>query len=295
MGELEGRIAVVTGASQGIGAATAERLASEGATVIVGARKLGDEADPRPLTLAWTVAQIRGRGEQAHALALDATKPESRAAFMDEVLRRFGKVDVLVNNVAGGAMRGERVWEMSDETFRSAFEINVFGTRDMIVRALPGMMAQDWGRIVNVSSTIADRAAPSADGPPYLDFHKTQGVTAYSSSKSALNLFTRALAAELHGTGISANTVAPVNSVITENVQKMIDKGILSRDRLTAPEDPEVMAEAILALCLVDPLVTTGLTTYSGQYLAQIGREVRGRDGGPFDPKITVESVKYEA
>lgn len=295
MGELEGRIAVVTGASQGIGAAAAERLASEGATVIVGARKLGDEADPQPLTLAWTVAQIRGRGGQAHALALDATKPESRAAFMDEVLRRFGKVDVLVNNVAGGAMRGERVWEMSNETFRSAFEINVFGTRDMIVRALPGMMAQDWGRIVNVSSTIADRAAPSADGPPYLDFHKTQGVTAYSSSKSALNLFTRALAVELHGTGISANTVAPVNSVITENVQKMIDKGILSRDRLTAPEDPEVMAEAILALCLVDPLVTTGLSTYSGQYLAQIGREVRGRDGGPFDAKITVESVKYEA
>ena len=89
MGELEGRIAVVTGASQGIGAAAAERIASEGATVIVGARKLGDEADPQPLTLAWTVAQIRGRGGQAHALPLDATKPESRAAFMDEVLARF--------------------------------------------------------------------------------------------------------------------------------------------------------------------------------------------------------------
>jgi NAD(P)-dependent dehydrogenase (short-subunit alcohol dehydrogenase family) len=295
MGELEGRIAIVTGASQGIGAAAAERIASEGATVIVGARKVGDENDPQPLTLAWTVAQIRGRGGQAHALPLDATKPESRAAFMDEVLGRFGKVDVLVNNVAGGAMKGERVWEMSDETFRSAFEINVFGTRDMIVRALPGMMAQGWGRIVNVSSTIADRAAPSADGPPYLEFHKTQGCSSYTSSKSALNLFTRALAAELHGSGISANTVAPVNSVITENVQKMIDKGILSRDRLTAPEDPEVMAEAILALCLVDPNVTTGMTTYSGQYLQSIGREVRGRDGGPFDAKITVESVKYEA
>ena len=294
MGELEGRIAVVTGASQGIGAAAAERIASEGATVIVGARKLGDEADPQPLTLAWTVAQIRGRGGQAHALPLDATKPESRADFMDEVLARFGKVDVLVNNFAGGAMKGQRVWEMSDETFRSAFEINVFGTRDMIVRALPGMMAQDWGRIVNVSSTIADRAAPNADGPPYLEFHKTQGCSSYTSSKASLNLFNRALAAELHGTGISANTVAPVNSVITENVQKMIDKGILSRDRLTAPEDPEVMAEAILALCLVDPLVTTGQTTYSGQYLQKIGREVRGRDGGPFDAQITVESVKYD-
>ena len=118
MGELEGRIAVVTGASQGIGAAAAERIASEGATVIVGARKLGDEADPQPLTLAWTVAQIRGRGGQAHALALDATNPESRAAFMDEVLARFGGVDVLVNNVAGGAMKGQRVWEMSDGTLR---------------------------------------------------------------------------------------------------------------------------------------------------------------------------------
>lgn len=295
MGELEGRIAVVTGASQGIGAAAAERIASEGAIVIVGARKVGDEADPQPLTLADTVARIRGRGGQAHALHLDAMQPESRAGFMDEVLRRFGKVDVLVNNVAGGAMKGQRVWEMSDETFSSAFEINVFGTRDMIVRALPGMMAQGWGRIVNVSSTIADRAAPSADGPPYLDFHKKQGCSAYTSSKAALNLFTRALAAELHGTGISASTVAPVNSVITENVQKMIDKGILSRDRLTAPEDPEVMAEAILALCLVDPDVSTGLTTYSGQYLQSIGREVRGRDGGPFDARITTESVKYDA
>lgn len=294
MGELEGRVAVVTGASQGIGMATAERIASEGATVIVGARKLGDEADPQPMTLAYTVAQIRSRGGQAHALHLDAGKPESRALFMDQVLDRFGKVDVLINNVAGGAMKGQRTWEMPDEVFRSAFEINVFGTRDLIVRALPGMMAQDWGRIVNVSSTIADRAAPNVDGPPYLDFHKTQGCSSYTSSKSALNLFTRALAAELHGTGISANTVAPVNSVITENVQRMIDKGILKRERLTAPEDPEVMAEAILALCLVDPLVTTGQTTYSGQYLHAIGREVRGRDGGPFDARITVESVKYD-
>ena len=108
-----------------------------------------------------------------------------------------------------------------------------------------------------------------------------------------MNLFTRVLAAELHGSGISANTVAPVNSVITPNVQAAIDAGQVSRDRFTAPEDPEVMAEAILALCLVDPEVSTGLTTYSGQYLAQIGRPVRARDGGEFQGKITTQSVKY--
>ena len=206
MGELDGRIAIVTGASQGIGMATAERIASEGATVIVGARTLGDEADPMPKTLAYTVAKIRGRGGKAHAIQLDMNKPESRAAFMDEALERFGKIDVLVNNAAFGGMTKERLWEMSDSRFRKAFEINVFGVRDMMVRALPGMMAQDWGRIVNVSSTVADRAAPNIDGPPFQEFHKSSGVTAYCSSKSALNLMTRALAAELHGTGISAPT-----------------------------------------------------------------------------------------
>ena len=289
--ELRGRIAVVTGASRGIGEATAERLASAGALVIAASRTIGDEANPEIDTLAWTVDQIRRRGGEAYAHALDVAKPDSRAAFMDAVLARFGRIDVLVNN-AGISGFGQVSWEMSDKLFRRVFEVDVFGARDLIVRALPGMIGQGYGRIVNVSSTVADRAAAKPDGPPYLEFHRTGGVSAYSSAKSALNLFTRTLAAELHGKGVSANVVSPVNSVMTRATRELIAAGTIKADRIQAPEDPEVMAEAILALCAADA-ETTGLTTYSGQYLASIGRAVRGRDGGPFDAKITLQSVKY--
>lgn len=292
MRELEGRIAIVTGASTGIGEAAAERLASAGATVIVGARTLGDEAAPEPDTLAYVVAQIRGRGDDAHALRLDVSDGESRAAFMDAVLDRFGRVDILVNN-AGISGIGTRAWETSDELFRRVFEIDLFAPRDLILRALPGMQARGYGRIVNVSTTAADRAAPNPAGPPFIAWHREGGMATYCSARAALNLFTRGLAAELHGSGISANTVAPVNSVITRAVREGLQSGRLSADRFTAPEDAEVMAEAILALCLVDPDVSTGLTTYSGQYLAEIGREVRGRDGGPFEATITTSSVVY--
>ncbi len=293
MRELDNKITVVTGASAGIGEATAERLAAAGAIVIAAARTVGDAANPAPETLANTVAKIRARGGEAYAYQLDVSDAQSRADFMAAVLARFGRVDVLVNNAGISGINGQRTWEMADEHFRRVFEVDLFGPRDLITRALPGMLERGYGRIVNVSSTAADRSAPNPNGPPFLDYHRTSGTSAYCSARSALNLFTRTLAAELYGQGVSANTVAPVNSVITPAVGRAIQSGRIPRDRFKAPEDPEVMAEAILALCMVDPLVSTGLTTYSGQYLAQIGRPVRGRDGGEFDAHITVESVKY--
>jgi NAD(P)-dependent dehydrogenase (short-subunit alcohol dehydrogenase family) len=293
MRELDGKVAVVTGASTGIGEAASERLASAGAVVVAAARTVGDEADPQPETLAYTVSKIRSRGGQGYAYRLDVSDPESRAEFMEAVLERFGRVDVLVNN-AGISGIGKRVWEMPDEQFRLVYEVDLFGPRDLIVRALPGMLERGYGRIVNVSTTAADRSAPNPAGPPYLDWHRTAGVSAYCSARAALNMLTRTLAAELHGSGISANTVAPVNSVITRAVRRGLENGTLTVDRFKAPEDAEVMAEAILALCSVDPDRSTGLTTYSGQYLAEIGREVRGRDGGPFEATLTLESVRYE-
>ncbi|CAN5366916.1 SDR family NAD(P)-dependent oxidoreductase [soil metagenome] len=294
MTELAGKIAVVTGASRGIGEATAERLASAGATVIAAARTIGDEGDPQPDTLAYTVAQIRARGGAAHGFELDLAKPDARAAFVEAVLSRFGRIDILVNN-AGIAGLGARSWEMPDRHFRRVFEIDVFAPRDLMVRLAPGMIERGYGRIVNVSSTMADRAAPSAEGPPFLDFHRVGGVSAYCSAKSALNLFTRAFAAEVQGTGVSANLVSPVNSVMTRGTRELMAKGVVTAERVQAAEDPETMAEAILALTLADPETTNGRVTYSGQYLAELGRPVRGRDGGPFDARVAVAPVAYRA
>ncbi|WP_298670981.1 SDR family NAD(P)-dependent oxidoreductase [uncultured Sphingomonas sp.] len=292
MNELTGRIALVTGASRGIGEATAERLASAGATVIVAARTVGDIGVPVPDTLAWTAAQIRARGGDAHAFVVDLADPASRAAFMDEVLERFGRVDLLVNN-AGIAGLGARSWETPEKHFRRVYEVDVFAPRDLMMWAVPGMMARGYGRIVNVSSTVADRAAPNPEGPPFLDFHRNAGVSAYCSAKSALNLFTRAVAAEVHGSGVSANVVSPVNSVLTRGTRELMARGVVKAERVQAPEDPETMAEAILALCLADPEAVNGRTTYSGQFLAEIGREVRGRDGGVFTGTVAVQSVRY--
>jgi len=292
MSELAGRIAVVTGASRGIGEATAERLASAGAAVIAAARTLGDETNCLADTLSHTVARIRARGGDAHAMAVDLASPHSRAAFTNAVLERFGRVDILVNN-AGIAGLGARFWEMPDRHFRRILEVDLFAPRDLMVRMIPGMIDRGYGRIVNVSSTVADRAAPNADGPPFLDFHRSAGVSAYCSAKSALNLFTRAAAAEVQGTGVSANIVSPVNSVMTHGTRELMAKGVVKAERVQAPEDPETMAEAILALCLADPGITNGRTTYSGQYLAEIGREVRGRDGRPFHAAVALASVQY--
>ncbi len=292
MSELAGRIAIVTGASRGIGEATAERLAAAGAIVIAAARTVGDAHDPAPDTLAYTVAQIRARGGDAHALTVDLADPASREAFADAVLARFGRVDILVNN-AGIAGLGARSWEMPDRHFRRVFEVDVFAPRALMMRVVPGMIERGYGRIVNVSSTVADRAAPNAEGPPFLDFHRNAGVSAYCSAKSALNLFTRAVAAEVQGTGVSANIVSPVNSVMTRGTRELMAKGVVKAERVQAPEDPETMAEAILALCVADPETTNGRTTYSGQYLSEIGRAVRGRDGGLFAAAIAVDPVRY--
>jgi citronellol/citronellal dehydrogenase len=273
MKPFQDKIAVVTGASRGIGAATAKRLAAEGATVICTARTVEAGVNPIPGSLEETVKIIESMGGKAFAVKCDVSDHASRNAMMDEVLKRFGRVDILVNNAAGSHFLP--IDKVSQDKLHWQFEINVYGPFELAQRVLPGMRERNWGRIVNISSAQAEMPK----GPPFLPNDRFYGPLVYGMTKVALNRFTAGLAAELEGTGIAVNSVAPVSAVYTEGVAAMLahDDSIRS-DPLWVEEPVEAMAEAALALCLADPAVTSGRNVYSLRYLEEIGRAVHTVD-----------------
>lgn len=171
------RIAVVTGASSGIGAATARILAGEGFRVVVGARRLDRLRE---------VAEPIG----ATALPLDVTDPASVAAFVAAV----PEVDVLVNN-AGGALGLDRLEDSTDETWQRMWETNVLGTVRLCRALIPALVASGDGHVVNIGSTAAHEVYPGGSG--------------YTSAKHALRAVTRTLRQELLGRPVRVTEVDP--------------------------------------------------------------------------------------
>ncbi|MDG2306914.1 MAG: SDR family NAD(P)-dependent oxidoreductase [Candidatus Binatia bacterium] len=265
MGSLTGRVALVTGASRGIGVGIARRLSGAGAAVAVTARSL--EPHPKlPGTLRETLNLLAGPAPSV-AISADLSDVSDRARVIAEVEEKLGPIDILVNNAARAFY--EPAHTISDKRMRLGMELNLLAPLDLIQRVVPGMRARGAGWIVNLSS--ATTVAPS--GPPWNEFTKTSGT--YAAAKAALERLTVGLAAELHGDGIAVNTLAPVAAVYTAAAAQM---GKM-------PDDPsmieplEVMAEAALALCACDPAVLTGRVTYSGPLLKELGIEPRPLDG----------------
>jgi len=265
----EGLVALVTGASRGIGAAIAQRLGAEGAAVVCVARTA--DLHPRlPGSLRDTVYAIQAGGGRAVPVAVDLSDPPARAGAVLEAEAAFGPIDILVNDAAAAFyMPFER---FSERRFAVAFEVNVRAPFDLAQRVLPGMRARRRGWILNVSSATAK--LPS--GPPFDPFDARGGALLYGMTKAALDRMSAGLAAEVYADGIAVNSLSPVAVVRTPGVEAL---GMLPEGRPDLVEPVEVFVEAAIALCTGDPKVLTGRVAYSRPLLAELGRTPRTLDG----------------
>ena len=238
MKKLEGKVALVTGAARGIGAAIAERLAGDGAAVAINYAKSKEESDA-------VAARIRAGGGKAKVFQADMSDSTQVKALIDATVKEFGRLDILVNNA--GRADFAPIGSIDAIHVRSQFALNVDGPI-FATQAAAARFPQEGGRIINVSSIAATHARAS--------------MSVYSATKSALEALTRAWAAELGPKGVTVNAVAPgpVDTDMLRGAGLGADaiKGMIARTplgRLGAPSD---IADVVAFLASSDGRWVTG-------------------------------------
>ncbi|MFP1153609.1 SDR family NAD(P)-dependent oxidoreductase [Mycobacterium sherrisii] len=266
-----GRRAVVTGASRGIGAGIAQRLAAEGAHVVITARTL-DQHDHLAGSLSDTRQRLAAYGTTVGVVVADLTDENQRQTIIPQAVELLGgPIDILVNNAAAAIYQ-----PMSDYPLRRrriVFEANVHAPLDLAQAVIPGMRAAGQGWIVNVSSS----GASIKPGPPFHLVPPGPDTAVYAASKAALNRITNGLGAELYGTGIRANTVQPKLAVLTEGAEALVGDTVKSEQL----ESLEQMVEAVVALCDC-PESVTGQVHVSLDVIHEWKLSVHSLDGQPL-------------
>jgi citronellol/citronellal dehydrogenase len=253
----DGKVALVTGSSRGLGKAIAARLAAQGATVALTARTLNP--DPKYQgSLHQTVDEIAAAGGRAVAIQADLSKADERERLFAEVLDAVGAPDILVNNAAVTFLRP--LDEFPDRRVRLMMEMHLLGPLHLVQLAIPAMRDRGRGWILNVTSVGGDLPP----GPPFSDFDRTAGFGIYGTAKAALNRLTKSLAAELFDDGIAVNAAAPSHPVATPGA------GTLDLAK-TDTEDIELITETALLLCTGDPHTMTGRIAHTQSFLAEMG------------------------
>jgi len=286
---LAGLVALVTGASRGIGAAVARRLAAAGAQVVVTARTLdghpAQSDESIDTVLSDTVSAIRAQGGTTEPFLADLTDPGTPDRLVASVYERFGRIDILVNNAARAVYRPLDGWD--SVAVQKLFQVNVLSPFALARAVVPGMRARGFGSVVNVSSIVAEHPI----GPPYGLFERSSHTTVYGMAKAALDRMSSGLAIECTPLDVRINSLSPSGGVRTPGA---LAASSMFNGFPELAEAPETMAEAVLALCEPGAHVPTGRVLTSGALLADLGRPVRGLDGGPFDDALALLDLRAD-
>lgn len=227
MSELQGKVAVVTGASRGIGRAIALELARQGAAVVVNYHRSAEAAEA-------VVQDIRDAGGQAEAFQADVSQEEQAKALMAFAQKTFGGIHILVNNA--GIARDQLLLTLKPEDWDTVIRTNLYGTYYCTKAALRPMMRQRYGRIINITSVAGIIGNP--------------GQTNYSASKAGQIGFTKSLAKEVASRNITVNAVAPgfIDTEIWDGVSEEMQQRVLNLIPLGRKGRPEEVAYVVAFL-----------------------------------------------
>lgn len=269
MGKLDGKVAIVTGASRGIGKAISLLFAAEGAKVVCAARTLGEGEHILEGSLSTTVSEIQKTGGIALAVQTNVSDEESCARLVETARQEFGPADVLVNDAALSYYIPIKDYPV--KRWIRAFAVNVHGPFMLAQKVLPDMIGRQGCAIVNVSSG-------AAIGPGRGPYKSTgMGGTMYGATKAAIERFTQGLAEEVYQYGISVTCVSP--SMVVPTPGTVYHKIVTGMDDPSG-ESPEMMAKAILLLATESLDKVTGRVTYSQEILKEFGWIEEGRGLG---------------
>ncbi|MFK7915910.1 MAG: SDR family NAD(P)-dependent oxidoreductase [Pseudomonadales bacterium] len=247
-GVLKDQVALVTGASRGIGDAIARRYAMAGARVVVSARTTSGDDSLLPGTIDDTVKAIKDAGGDALSVQADLSVPDDRARLIATAQAHYGSVDILVNNAAVTFFIP--VDDFPEKRFRLMMDVQVWTPFELAQLVLPGMRDKGHGWILNISSHAAIHPDKTTGG---------RGGTVYGMCKAALERFTTGLAQETYGTGIGVNVISP-GLVATPGA---VHHNLVNDENRDSLMSAEGMAEACLRLVHGDPKEITGRIDYA--------------------------------